>query len=86
VKANLTAAVEMFERSAARGYHMAYNVLGWYALEHLGDTEKARDYLEKAYKKGNPDAAHNLGYMHLTGRYPGKPADRVHWSGLVKTN
>lgn len=39
---------------------------------------KAAEYFERAYKQGNINAAHNLGYMYQAGRYPGlKEKDRV---------
>ncbi|KAK3609382.1 hypothetical protein CHS0354_036623 [Potamilus streckersoni] len=35
----------------------------------------AAEYFEQAYKMGNPDAAHNLGILHLGGQYPDKEMD-----------
>lgn len=56
---------------------MAVNALGWYAMFQEHNYTEAAKYFEKAYALQSPDAANNLGYMHLTGTYPGREADHV---------
>ena len=54
------------------------NSLGWHALEIEKDDKKAAELFERSYKRGNADAAHNLGHMYMTGRYPGlQTGDKV---------
>ena len=45
---------------------------------------KAVDYFEKADKLGSIDAAYNLGYMHHTGKYPGKERDMVSFVSIQR--
>ena len=59
------------------------NALGWHALEIEKNITKAADLLERAKRQGNADAAHNLGHMYHSGRYPNKSVDRV---GLPSKN
>lgn len=53
------------------------NALGWYALNYDRNTTEAVKYFEEAYSLGCPDAAYNLGILHLTGGFPGKTVDAV---------
>ena len=45
---------------------------------------KAVEYFEKADKLGSIDAAYNLGYMHHTGKYPGKERDMVRLNDICR--
>jgi TPR repeat protein len=53
------------------------NALGWYALERERNSSKALEYFERSYKRGNPDAAHNIGHMMRYGRMPDGKVDKV---------
>lgn len=66
-----------------QGHVQALTAIGWHALEMEGNASKAVYYFEKAYKRGSPEAAHNLGHIYYNGLYPGKPADRVR-SGNIR--
>jgi len=58
------------------------NTLGWYAMDVEHNMTKAAMYFDKAYKYGDPDAAHNLGHMHLNGFHPNSKNDS-YWLLLV---
>ncbi len=60
-----------------QGHLQAITALGWHALEVERNVTVAVEYFEKAYKRGSPEAAHNLGHIYYSGLYPGKPADTV---------
>jgi len=56
----------------------AIAAIGWYAKSHERDLQKAADHFTRAYRAGNPDAAYNLGVMHLHGELPGQQKDTVY--------
>ncbi|XP_072166143.1 protein sel-1 homolog 3-like [Diadema setosum] len=68
--------LEYLNRSAELGHGPAYTALGWYKLNMEHEDEAAARYFEQGDALGHRDAAHNLGFMYLVGRYPGKPIDR----------
>ena len=55
----------------------ALNALGWYALNYEHNVTEAVKLFEEAYRLGCPDAAFNLGILHLTGGFPNKVIDAV---------
>ncbi|CAH1266390.1 SEL1L3 [Branchiostoma lanceolatum] len=70
-------AMNTLNKSAELGSPAAINALGWYALNHEGNATKAAHYFHQADRKGNHDAAHNLGHLYWSGGYPGlKKPDR----------
>ena len=46
-------------------------------MDIIRNYTKAAAYFEKAYKFGDPDAAHNIGHMYISGFYPGWKEDKV---------
>ena len=70
----------------SQGEPRAINAVGWHALEIEKDYPKAADLFQQSYKMGNIDAAHNLGQMYISGRYPGHSVDRVRYSILSFNN
>ncbi|XP_030833551.1 protein sel-1 homolog 3 isoform X2 [Strongylocentrotus purpuratus] len=89
--------MDYLNKSAALGHAPAYTALGWYKLNFDQDDTAAAYYFEKGDALGHRDAAHNLGFMYLFGRYPGQPVDRMkafeyylkaakadHWDSGVK--
>lgn len=70
VPKNVTLAVSLLERAAAKGNVHSMNTLGWYAMDIERNMTKAALYFEKAYKFGDPDAAHNLGHMYINAMHP----------------
>ncbi|KAK2190344.1 hypothetical protein NP493_83g00004 [Ridgeia piscesae] len=83
VPKNVTMAVSLLERAAAKGNVHSMNTLGWYAMDVEHNMTKAAMYFDKAYKYGDPDAAHNLGHMHLNGFHPNSKNDS-YWLLLTK--
>lgn len=76
-KKNLSGAVESLQAAAKFQHPEALNTLGWHALEIEKNFTKAADYFQKAYSRGNKDAAYNLAHMYLQGHYPGSGVNRV---------
>ncbi|KAJ8035238.1 Protein sel-1-like 3 [Holothuria leucospilota] len=76
-KKDIPKALEQLNKSAELGHAPAYTALGWHQLNAVKNYEEAAKYFEKADKMGHRDAAHNLGFMHSTGKYPGKGRDRA---------
>ncbi|XP_071174349.1 protein sel-1 homolog 3-like [Mytilus edulis] len=72
---NETEAMTHIKKSAEKKNPSALNALGWYALNYDRNTTEAVKYFEEAYSLGCPDAAYNLGILHLTGGFPGKTVD-----------
>ena len=58
------------------------NTLGWYAMDVEKNMTKAASYFEVACKFNDPDAAHNLGHMYLSGIYPDQKASKV-WNYVI---
>jgi len=69
-KPNMSLAVEQFKKAAELDHAGAINALGWYAMEITKNNIEAAEYFHRAHQLGNKDASHNLGHMHLHGRYP----------------
>ncbi len=73
----MTLAREQFLKAAVFNHSGAINALGWYAMEITRNNTEAAELFHRAHELGNKDASHNLGHMHLYGRYPGGLVDRV---------
>ena len=83
----MSLALEQFRKAAAYNHSGAINALGWYAMEIAQNTTEAAELFHRSHLLGNKDASHNLGHMHLYGRYPGGVIDRVSFDisyGLFK--
>lgn len=74
---NLTLAMEVLEKAAAKNHPESLNTVGWYALEIEKDYAKAAQYFERSSSLGNKDASYNLAHMFLNGLYPNTGVDRV---------
>lgn len=74
---NLTLAMEVLEKAAAKNHPESLNTVGWYALEIEKNYTKAARYFERSSSLGNKDAAFNLAHMFLNGHYPNAGVDRV---------
>lgn len=62
---------------APQGFAPAITALGWYYEQFEKNYERAVELWERADQLENPDAAMNLGVLHLQGLYPGQPPDKV---------
>jgi hypothetical protein len=76
-KPNLTLALEQLRKAAAMNHAAAINAVGWYEMEIKHNNTAAAEYFHRAHDLGNRDGSHNLGHMHIYGRYPGGVIDRV---------
>lgn len=74
---NMTLAMEVLEKAAAKNHPESLNTVGWHALEVEKNFSKAVHYFERSYDLGNKDAAYNLAHMYLRGLYPNSGIDRV---------
>lgn len=63
--------------SVPQGFVPAINALAWYYEQFEQDYNKAVQLWEQADLLKCPEAALNLGVVHLLGLYPGKAADQV---------
>ena len=68
---------DIFSLIPFQGNVNSMNTLGWYAMDVEKNMTRAASYFEVAVQYKDPDAAHNLGHMHLSGIYPGQNASRV---------
>jgi TPR repeat protein len=73
----MTLALEQLRKAAAQDHAAAINAVGWYEMEILHNNTAAAEYFHRAHELGNKDGSHNLGHMHLHGRYPGGEIDWV---------
>ena len=76
-KPNMSLALEQFQKAAEHDHAGAINALGWYAMEIKKNNTEAAECFHRAHNLGNKDGSHNLGHMHMQGRYPGGVVDRV---------
>ncbi|XP_076850945.1 protein sel-1 homolog 3 [Brachyhypopomus gauderio] len=70
-------AVTFLKKAMDQGFAPAITALGWYYEQYERDYQRAAELWEQADLLENPDAAMNLGVLHLQGLYPGQPADKV---------
>ncbi|XP_033122788.1 protein sel-1 homolog 3-like [Anneissia japonica] len=77
VEKNYEKALEQLEAAADLGHSPAITALGWYYLNVVHDIPTAIKYFEKADAMNDKNAAYNLGFLYLHGRYPGHPVDRA---------
>ncbi|KAF5899369.1 protein sel-1 3-like, partial [Clarias magur] len=70
-------AVSFLEKAAEQGFAPAITALGWYHEQFEQNYERAAELWEQADQLENPDAAMNLGVLHLQGLYPGQQPDKV---------
>ncbi|KAM4697298.1 protein sel-1 homolog 3-like [Discoglossus pictus] len=73
VQKNVSKAIEFLKKAADMDFVPAINSLGWYYEHYKQDYQKAVEFWERADRLGNPEAPYNLGIMHSSGLYPGKP-------------
>uniref|UniRef100_A0A4W4F4P4 Uncharacterized protein n=1 Tax=Electrophorus electricus TaxID=8005 RepID=A0A4W4F4P4_ELEEL len=70
-------AVTFLKKAMEQGFAPAITALGWYYEQYEQDYQRAVELWEHADLLENPDAAMNLGVLHLQGLYPGQAADKV---------
>ncbi|KAL7832169.1 hypothetical protein AOLI_G00297170 [Acnodon oligacanthus] len=70
-------AVTFLKKAMEQGFAPAITALGWYYEQFERNYERAAELWEQADLLGNPDAAMNLGVLHLQGLYPGQLVDKV---------
>ncbi|XP_026790526.3 protein sel-1 homolog 3 [Pangasianodon hypophthalmus] len=70
-------AVTFLKKAQEQGFAPAITALGWYYEQFEKNYERAVELWEQADQLENPDAAMNLGVLHLQGLYPGQPPDKV---------
>ncbi|XP_023930003.1 protein sel-1 homolog 3 [Lingula anatina] len=76
IKKNISQALQNLNKSAEMNHGDAWNALGWYYLNFEDNLNESARCFEKAYSLGSVSAGHNLGYLHHTGQFPGKGADK----------
>ncbi|KAJ0063446.1 hypothetical protein NL108_002757, partial [Boleophthalmus pectinirostris] len=76
VEKDIPKAVFYLKKAMDKGSVPALSALGWYYEQYEKNYVKAVELWERADLLGSPDAAMNLGVMHLQGYYPNKPANK----------
>lgn len=79
---DVAASLALHLESAKRGNADAYFELFVYAMQGIGDRNKAVFYLKQAGQRDQPRACANLGALYATGQLPGIEKDlseSIHW-------